>query len=135
MNDPEAIEVEPQWQRPEPSEVGPQFTGRDLPHSLGVLVRVLLVVRPQVLPRLFRVWGMKSKGIEFVVTHNSESSPGIDHGPDDLQRLPDLWASIDEVAEKDGLTLRMPVDAFVFGVPELGEKLLQGVSVAVDVTD
>ena len=108
---------------------------RYLPPRFGLLIRVLLVVGPKVAARLFRVWSVKSEGIEFVVAHDRQSRPRVDHGPDDLQRLPYLGAAVDEVAKEDGLAFGMPVDAVVLGIAEFGQELLQGVSVAVDVAD
>lgn len=78
---------------------------------------------------------MKSESIEFVVAHDGQSRPGVNHGADYLQRLPDIGAAVDKVTKEDGLAFGMPVDALVFGVAELGEELLQGVSVAVNVAD
>lgn len=78
---------------------------------------------------------MKGEGIKFVVAHDRQSRPGVDHGADYLQRLPDIGATVDEVAEKDHSAFGMPVDTLVLGVAELGKELLQGVSVAVDVAD
>jgi hypothetical protein len=135
MDDPEAIKVEPHRQRAKPAEIGRQFTNRNLSHGLGVLIGVLLVVGPEVAPGLIRVRGVEGQGVEFVVTHDGQGGTGIYHGPDDVEGFPDQRAAVDEVAEKDGLTFWVPVDALVLGITQLPEEPLEGVSVAVCITD
>jgi len=78
---------------------------------------------------------VKSQGIEFVVTHHREGRPGVDHRPDDLQRLPNLGPAVDEVAEEDRLAFGVAVYALLPGVAKLPEQPFEGVSVAVDVAD
>ena len=119
MDDPQAIEIKPERQRPKPVEVGGQFARRDLPHGLGMLVGVLLVVRPEVFARFAGVGRVESQGVELVVAHHGEGSAGLHHGPDDLESFPDLGAAIDEVAEEDRLPVGVAIDA---ATPELFER-------------
>ena len=85
--------------------------------------------------RLVRIRRVEGQCIEFVVTHDRQSRPGIDHRPDDLQCFPNLGSTVDEVAEEDHPSLWVLVDALLLGVAELPQEPLEGVSVAVDVTD
>ncbi len=135
MDRPQAVQIEPQRQCPEPVEVRGQFTARHLPHGFGMLVGVLLVVRPEVFVRLLGIGGMESQRVEFVVAHDCKGCPGLDHRPNDLQRLTNLWPAVDEVAEEDGLAFGMLIHALLPRVAQSLQKLLQGVSVAVDVAD
>jgi hypothetical protein len=100
-----------------------------------MLIGVLLVVRPEMAPGLVRIGSMEGQGIEFVVAHDSQGGAGIHHRPNELEGLPNMRATVDEVAKKDGLAFWVPVDALVLGIAQLPEEPLEGVSVAVDVTD
>jgi hypothetical protein len=100
-----------------------------------VLIGVLLVVGPEMAPGLIRVGSVKSESVEFVVAHDCQGGASIHHGPYDLEGLPDLRAAVDEVAKKDGLAVRVSVDALVLGIAQLPEESLEGVSVAVNVAD
>jgi hypothetical protein len=100
-----------------------------------MLVAVVLVVGPEVLAGPFAMGRMEGQGVEFVVAHDRESSARLDHRPDDLERLVDLGAAVDEVAEENGLAVGVPVNAVLPRVAERLQELLESVSVAVDVAD
>ena len=135
MDDSEAVEIEPERQRPEPVEVRSQFVGRELPHRLGMLVAVLLVVGPEVPARFVWIWGVEGKGVEFMIAHHCESRPGVDHRADKLKGFPDLGASVNEVAQKDSLPLGVLVDALVLGIAECREEVYKLAGMPVDVSD
>ena len=86
-------------------------------------------------PGLAGVRSMKCQRIEFVVAHDCQGGAGIHHGPDNLEGFPDLGPAVDEVAKKDGLAFRVSVDPLLLGIAESPKEPLEGVSVAVDVTD
>ena len=90
---------------------------------------------PEVLVGLVGVRGMKGECVEFVVSHDRQSSTRVNHGPDEFERFANMRAAVDEVTKKDGLTFRVPVDALVPGIAQLPEQPLEGVSVAVNVAD
>jgi hypothetical protein len=100
-----------------------------------VLLAVLLVVRPEVFARAVGISRVESESIQFVVAHDCKGRPRVDHRPNELQRLANLWSTVDEVAEEDRLSLGMAIDAHSAGVTELLQEPLGGVSVAADVTD
>jgi hypothetical protein len=135
VDHPQAVEIEPERKGAEPVEVRGQFAGRNLPHRLGVLMRVLLVMGAEVFARAAGIGRMECQGIEFMVAHDGLGCAGLHHRPDDLQRLANLGSTVDEVAEEDRLAVGVPIDALLAGVPELLEQPFEGGSVAVDVTD
>ncbi len=92
-------------------------------------------MRPEMAPGLVRIGSVKSECVKFVVAHDCKGGAGIDHGPDDLERFPDLGAAVNEVAEENSLALGVLVDALVLGIAQLPEEPLEGVSVAVYVAD
>jgi hypothetical protein len=70
-----------------------------------------------------------------VVAHDRKSLPLLDHGPNDLKHLPNLRATVDEVAKKDHLAFVVAVDTLGFLVTESFKQLYQFIGVAVNVAD
>ena len=79
---------------------------------------------------------MEANGIEFMVSHHGHRTAGIAHVFHDVQRFPDPWAAVDEIAYENGHpapgVFINPGDA---PVPQLLQEPLQRIGVAVDVTN
>src|ERR1043166_2821754 len=104
MNYSKAVLIEPHRERAKPLQVESKFPWLQLQYSFGVLMNILVAVPAQELSRLFRVFGVICQGVQLVVTHDGQGMPFLDHGPDDFKHLSNLWATVDEISEKDHLT-------------------------------
>ena len=65
----------------------------------------------------------------------ARACPLLDHGPDDFKHLPNLRATVDEVAEEDHLAFGMAVRHPGLLVAEGFEQLHQFIGMAVNVAD
>ena len=74
-------------------------------------------------------------GVVLVISHECDRIAGIDHGPDGLQRLPDLGAAIHVVPEKDGPSIRVGHGTVDHSIAEPVEERSEPYSVPVDVAD
>jgi hypothetical protein len=81
------------------------------------------------------VGSVKRQGIQLVITHDGLGGAGFDHGPHRGERLADLRAAVDEVADEEGLAAGMGINAAAPGVAESFEQRVELVAVAVDVAD
>jgi hypothetical protein len=100
-----------------------------------VLLDVLGMVGPEVLTRVRLIGCVVGERVELVIAHHGEGRTAVDHRPDDLERLQDPGAAVDEVAEEDGLTIGVAVDAVPLLVSELLEQPLEGIGMAMDIAD
>lgn len=81
------------------------------------------------------VFGVKRQRVEFVIAHDGQSIVLLHHWPNNFQHLPDLWPSVDEVAEKDHFAFGVLVNALCLLVAKNIEQLEQVVGMAVNVAD
>ncbi|MNZ93638.1 hypothetical protein D3C78_1127140 [compost metagenome] len=79
--------------------------------------------------------GYPAQGVVFVVAHDTEGLAGLDHVVDDVQRLADTRAAVDDVAEEQRLTPRVAPDATDTLVAEGVEQAFEGQRTAMHVTD
>jgi len=137
MHDAQARQVQPKRQGKEPTENG--FAQLRLVRRFfekrGVLALILLVVRTQEFARVLRIRRMPRDGVEFVVAHDGQCRSRLDHRAHDAHGFQLARAPINEVADKDRLTIGMPPDEGVLAVAHLAQQCGQRVGVAVDVTD
>ena len=76
---------------------------------------------------------MKRDRIEFMVAHDCQGCLVLDHVADDMNRVADLGATVDEVAAKHGLAARMTKNAAGLRVTQLIQQFHEFVGVAVNV--
>lgn len=101
----------------------------------GMLSVVLWRVRAQVGAGVFRVGRRPGQGVELVVAEHGERVALLDHGACDLQGFPLPRTTVDEVADKDHLPLRMAVDALAFDITHALEQAAQLPGLAMDIAD
>ena len=65
---------------------------------------------------------MEGQRVEFVIAHHGQGGARLDHRPHDVERLTDLRAAVDEVAEEHGLAGGMTVDAGAADVAEPAQQ-------------
>ena len=61
-----------------------------------------------------------------MVAHDAERLPGHDHVADNVQRLANARAAVDDVAQKQGNTLRVAPDAGHNAITKGVEQVLKG---------
>ena len=79
--------------------------------------------------------GHPAQGAVFVVAHDAERLPRLDHAMDDMQGLANAWAAVDDVAQEQRLAPRVAPYAADALVTEGIEQAFQGVGTAVNVAD
>ena len=112
-----------------------EFIGIHLRDGLAVLLLVLWTAFAQVFTGELRVFGVVRERIEFVVAHHGESMTSLDHGPNNFERLPNLWPPVDEVAEKNHLAFGMSVNPTGVVIAKFVQQLDEFIGMAVNVTD
>ncbi|MNG05220.1 hypothetical protein D3C84_883980 [compost metagenome] len=70
-----------------------------------------------------------------MIAHDAAGLAGIDHVVDDVQRLANPRATVDDVADEHRHARSMPPDATLFVITESVEQVLQGQGATVHVTD
>ena len=100
-----------------------------------MLLAVPLKVNAKVAIVIIRIQRVVSDGVELMVTHDRQSSALIDHRPDYLEHASLVGTPVDEVAEKDDLSIRVSEDAVGLRIAEFVEKADQRLAVPVDVAD
>lgn len=102
---------------------------------MAVLADVFVVPFAKECLGSMEVFGVKRQCVELVITHDGQSFFLFHHWPNNLQHLPDLWPSVDEVAKKDHFAFGVLVNTVLLLVAKNRQQLNQFVSVAVDVAN
>lgn len=100
-----------------------------------MLADVFVVSWTQVTTHVNHMDGVEGQGIEFMVTHHGQCSPFLDHWPHDIKDLSNLWATVDEVAEKDYLSFGMAVRTIGLPIAEGIQQLHKFIGMAVNIAD
>ena len=72
---------------------------------------------------------------EFVVAHDATGLTGLDHVMNKVQRLADPWPTVNDVAQKQCLTLRMPPDTSQASVAKGFQQVFKGLGAPMYITD
>ena len=110
MDNPQAIQFQPQRQPAEPLEMVSKFVPRHLPQRLRMLVRVLLGVLTKVPSSVSRRWirCVIRQRVEFMIAHNGERAARLVHSADQPHGFWNLRPAIHEVSDEDSRSTRMP---------------------------
>ena len=104
----------------------------DLGQERRMLLAVPAAQRPGVWPQEFArgvgVWRVPGNGIELMVAHDRTRAAGLHHAA--LVRPP-----VDEVADKEGLAVGVPVRSVPVAVAQPGQQAVELARLAVDVAD
>src|SRR3989344_1622306 len=79
--------------------------------------------------------GYPAQGVEFMVTHDAQRLPCLDHVVDDVQRLANPWAAVNDIADEHRHARGMTPNAGLLVITEPVEQVLKGQSATVHVTD
>ncbi len=80
-------------------------------------------------------WRHPAQRVELMVAHDAQGMTGLNHIADDMQRLANTRATVNDVAEENRNTLRVTPDASLQTVAEKLQQVLQGMGAPVHVTD
>lgn len=78
---------------------------------------------------------MKRNRVVFVIAHDREGVIGFDHRTDDFEDFPDRRASVDKIADEDGLPVRMSVSPTMPTVSHVGKQGSKFRSMAVNIAN
>src|SRR5690606_4044920 len=93
------------------------------------------VLADEALAAAGRRGGVPAQRIGLVIAHDAGGLAGLDHVVDQLQRLADARATVDDVAEEQRHAPRMTPDPAMQPIAELLEQSLQGSRATMDITD
>src|SRR5690606_29601244 len=79
--------------------------------------------------------GAITQCVVLVVAHDNPGKAVLDHVPHQVPRLPDSRPPINNIADKNGLSAGVLVNAVQLPVPHLLQQSLQGMCAAVTVTN
>ena len=79
-------------------------------------------MRAQVFTMMFRVGAVLSDRIELVVTHDGLRAAGIDHSPNRHQTVNLTRSTVNEVADKYGGAIWMPISTVRINVTQVIEQ-------------
>jgi hypothetical protein len=79
--------------------------------------------------------GAPAQRVEFVVAHDAQGLPGLDHVVDDVQRLANARATVDDVADEHGHARWMPPDPALLVITEAVKQVFEGQGASVHVTN
>jgi hypothetical protein len=105
MDGSKPVKIKPHWKSPKPFQVRLEFLRCQLVERCFVLLLVFWNATAKMVAGRVLVFCVVGQGVEFVVAHDGQGLPFLDHGPDDFKHLPNLRPPVDEIAEENHLAV------------------------------
>ena len=135
VDSPQAIQFQPERQSPQPVKCGTQLSRIQLPQRRLMLAGGPIVVFTQMTTGTFRMGGVVTQCVEFVIAEDCQRISFFDHRSGNVQNLLDLGTAINQVAQKNHLPFGVREDTLAPFVPELFQQQNQLGGMAVNVAD
>ena len=82
-----------------------------------------------------RRWRTPAQRVEFMVAHQAQGLTAAHHVVDNMQRLTNTRAAVNDVTQKHRHPLRVSPDTGEFAIAQTLQQVLKGMSTAMHVTD